>query len=377
MKRAIWKYLGILIILCLNLTACRGEKNSAEETDFSYWRVNVCYTEDGLLYHDPNTEFEGYFDYETKKYFPLCIKPECLHDSGECTSVAMKQKATMAGRLGNRWYYLAQGDNFTCAFRSCDLDGKNDREIGEFSHTFSGGSSVCPFYENSCIFSSWDPVYDKDMEWVGMTSGIYRYHFDTGEAELLCPEKTYGASGGAYEVYGLYGDQLIYVEQEETRGAVLKKMDLKTNKEEELLRADFVSVDTVEGNHAVFRMREGNIFKLSEIDLDSKKVTGIVDIAEGESVFVCWMPELKIYTVVNKTTSGSEKKFQFKTWQYTEEESILIREGGTQEYFMPTAMAEEILIGQVKGGQYEGDLLAYMDKADFLSGKNNWTVLRC
>ena len=96
MKRLMWLFFTAVIIL--GLSGC-GEKETTGDAAGSYWDVNVCYTEDGLLYFDPHSEDRVvcFFDYETKEYFPLCAKSNCLHDSEECTAYRLW------GQMVSRW----------------------------------------------------------------------------------------------------------------------------------------------------------------------------------------------------------------------------------------------------------------------------------
>ena len=45
--------------------------------------------------------------------------------------------------------------------------------------------------------------------------------------------------------------------------------------------------------------------------------------------------------------------------------------GGEEDHFLPTAVHEDIVIGQA-GKDWE---MAYMETEDFLQGRNNWTIL--
>ena len=71
------KRISIFVIMCLFVSGC-GKKNTISETVSSCYMYNWCYTEDGIVYQNPNggkNRKTEYFDYETKKYYPLCGKP--------------------------------------------------------------------------------------------------------------------------------------------------------------------------------------------------------------------------------------------------------------------------------------------------------------
>ena len=61
------KRISILVIMCLFVSGC-GKKNTISETVSSCYMYNWCYTEDGIVYQNPNggkNRKTEYFDYET------------------------------------------------------------------------------------------------------------------------------------------------------------------------------------------------------------------------------------------------------------------------------------------------------------------------
>ena len=80
-KKGTDKYRNRMLLLwavfCLILAGCGGKEGAETKQEqsggnrSSYWEGNLCFFEDGFLYHDPNSKVERYFDYKTREYFPL------------------------------------------------------------------------------------------------------------------------------------------------------------------------------------------------------------------------------------------------------------------------------------------------------------------
>lgn len=363
--------LFLFLCICLLFVGCGKETNKVEH-DHSKWEVDKCFTEDALLYKNSFTRRVEYFDYQTGHYGPLCGKPNCLHEDSECMACYLWDAIVQMGRLGDKWYYVKLEDDGTQAFCSCDLDGTNEKEIGEFPHRVSYKGY---FYEDSCIFLTEDAVFDeKDGEWLGDISGIYQYHLDTGEAEVLCPEKDIMTTA-AYRLYGQYENKLIYGERM-GEGLKLRIMDLKTHEIQTPLEDRYVYDGTVNDGFLVCGVSEGEGSSLIEYNLESgewKKVMG----DEKNWAMVCWSSDLKLVTVFNGAMN--QENFRYEIYQYMEDgECVLVREGDRETYLEPVAIKDDQIIGRY-GDAGDDNLrfeLAVIRKEDFFAGKCNWEVLQ-
>ncbi len=368
MKRLMWLFFTAVIIL--GLSSC-GEKETTGDAAGSYWDVNVCYTEDGLLYFDPHSEDRVvcFFDYETKEYFPLCAKSNCLHDSEECTAYRLWGEAVTMGRLGDKWYRVGCDGDFNGTFYSMDLDGENERQIGPFSQFPFGVFGKSLFYEDKCILATNEADFDPETgEILGVTSGIYRYHLDSGEAENLCPDITSEKGGQAYSIWGMYDNTLVYLQWDSRPGQenqVLKLMNLETKEISEPLGDVYVYNVDMNGSVMACNVQDGDGVRILEYDMVTGEAAEVAGFPQGASLF--WSPELKLCDV----TEGRGDEFRFQMYRYKDGESVLVREGGEEDHFLPTAVHEDIVIGQA-GKDWE---MAYMETEDFLQGRNNWTIL--
>ena len=356
-------------VILLGGVGC-GKKEVIQDASGSYWDVNACYTEDGILYSDPFSEDRVvcFFDYETKEYFPLCAKSNCLHDSEECTAYRLWGEVVTMGQLGDKWYRIAIDGDFNGAFYSMDLDGENERQIGPFSQFPFSPIGKSLFYENECILATKEADFDPETgEILGITSGIYCYHLDSGEAENLCPDITSEEGAQAYEIWGMYDNTLVYLQQDLRPGQeshVLKLMNLETKEISEPLGDVYVYNVNMNGSVMACNVQDGDGVRILEYDMVTGEAAEIAELPQSALLF--WSPELKLYSVMEKT----DDTFHFQTYQHKDGESVLIREGGEEEYFLPIAVHEDLVIGQTG----EVGEMAYMETEDFLSGKTNWTI---
>lgn len=368
MKRMRRRYLSLLMCsISLLLVSCGKEEPKETQICESQWYGNVCLMEDGVLYKNPDTDRMEYFDYHTKDYGPLCAKPNCSHNSKECESVFLGQKAYFIGRLEDRWYYHTADEELGGSFRFCDLDGGNDKKIGEFPYIHDGsfGSRVL-FYGNSCIFAAGKDYFEEETgEWTGTSSAIYWYRLDTGEADILCPEKTYMRP--AYAVYGEYGSCLIYTEYNGETYA-LKQKNLETGEEKLLFEDKSIGLVWLDGNLLACVSFKDTNSKIHEINLDTGEQSEFPVKENIGDLF--WTDEIKVYIAYENRADG---KTGCQTFQYKDGDFRLLREGEIDDCFVPYILKDNILIGRLGGNNYG---LAYIDKADFLAGKENWTLLK-
>lgn len=365
------KTTGILLLagICLWAGGCKKEEQKQEIS--SVYDVNKCFTRDGMLYEDPSDPKAGYFDYETKEYFPLCSRPNCLHDSPSCEAIYLNRVA-LIGQIQDRWYYLKSDGDFKTTFYSSNLDGEDERELGDFSHMFMFSDNLALFYENSCIMATYDPEFEVDDEGIGdwkrTTTGIYRYHFDTGETELLGSEHVWKAEepDRMYALYGIYQNQLICRGWNGSEN-VLQVIDLETKEISEPLGGLRLHTAYVGENLVACNVMDEGTWKILELDLDTGEQKEITETSFAVSLF--WTPELKIFEIGDNSAA---KQYRFQMYHYTEEKGCkLIREGGNGHYFMPEALKGDMVVGQAG----DGWLPSWMGKEDFLAGKDNWTEL--
>lgn len=370
------KGMGLLLlaVLCLFAPACK-KKTEAENTDWARWDFSVGYMEDGMIYQDYGENLMKFLDYKTGNVYPLCVRPNCRHDSEECFAYALCGQVSFMGRLGEKWYYYNyySEDGTEETLRSCNLDGGNERVVetypyGEGASTTQFWGSVL-FQDRCCIAaaSSANMVEDPDdpgsARSVSTTGGIYRYHLDTGKREELCPEKT--VETWPYTVYGIYKGQLVYSEyfdeKEVKQGPRLwiRKMDLETKEVSDL---EVSGGCVYMGENCLLLNQYGDGERIVEYNLDTGRETVIFEGSTARNGV--WEPELKAFTILDRSEGGNHHR----VYRYTDEGDceVLYEEEGLH----PEAFGNGLVIGQDPEWN-----LAFIKKEDFLAGKKNWTLL--
>ncbi len=364
MKRML-SFFALLIIMCICIIACKKEETTANMTSssISEWVLDHCYTEEGILFHRSSiNEKLEYYDFKTNTYMPLCAKTNCPHNSVDCTAIELYQKVAFMGRIGDKWYYFVPFDmGGGGIFHSCDLDGENDKQIGEFLHEELGINGKCLFYDNVCVLATCDVEFDEETgTGINTVSGIYRYHLDSGEAEVLCQERE--AMRPTYSIFGKYADQLIYTEWDGEQYH-LKKLDLNSKDNKTLLEEKAIWGCEVNGNLLACNVVMDGTSELIEVDLETGEQTKVFG-PEFARIHL-WNKNWKFFSVYD------EEKDYYEMYRYTVEEGcVSIRKGRTKDEFVPYVVNGERVIGQC--GQLG---LGYMSKEDFLNGSNDWFII--
>lgn len=356
---------GDIAAKCLSITYWLWTKGGEKRSGGSRWIQGYTFTEEGIVYANPNPLGKGkaeYLDYRTGKYMPLCDKVNCLHNSKECFAVHVGGDM---GRIGDKWYYkLPSEENGMPVFYCCDLNGQNEKKIGEFPHS---GTSTALYFDDSCIADTDDPVFDEETgTWVAdnPVSVIYQYHFDTGEEEVLRPE----TDAGLYELYGMYGGQLVYRLKKDGCG-FLEFLDLETGEiTKPLGDRKIMGPVSMKGDLFACTLLEGGIRRVIELELKSGEWKETVpELTEVSVLF--WSDEMKTATVY-------EKGNLYKVYQYLGDGTCrLAREDDISAYREVLAINGDLVIGVSYYDMEAQFCIGVMKKEDYLAGKNKWTVL--
>lgn len=364
------KLVGMILFaaLCTSISGC-GKKAAEEAQEGSICRDfdHVGYTKEGMVYQDYAGDLVKYLDYGTGQFYPLCVRPNCRHDSDECRAYALCGNMRFMGRMGDKWYYYQWGETEE-TFHVCDLDGGNDRVIGSYPYE-EGKYGSDPwgnvlFQDGSCFMAlsvdniEQDPNDPTIGYGVSMTGNVYRYDLETGEREALCPEKTTRLN--PYMVYGIYDDKLVYSEllREDPMEKVFRMMDLKTKETTELATSCSWNGDYMNENFLVYNEADEEGTRLVELDLETGEKTVVF---EDAYVFdMVWGSELKAFLVSDSSEEGNHR-----VYRYTDDgECVVLYE---KEIFVPYALGGDWVIGQ----DTDWDR-AIIKKEDFLAGKTNW-----
>lgn len=377
---------GVILLsaVCINVSGCG--KETEKGSDFTVYHDSAGYMEDGMVYQDYDAGLTKYLDYATGEYYPLCARPNCFHDSGECAAHVLCEEAKFMGRLGDKWYYYREWDT-EAEFHSCDLDGGNDRvikvypleETEEDGYKNWGWQTAWGnvlFQDGNCFAAMSTDNMEEDPNNPGAASGVsansvlYRYDLETGEREALCPMKTMRIP--CYTLWGIYKNQLIYSEllndgEGEKWVSGLRTLDLETKEITDLgiFAREVLNPGYVSGNLLLYNEPEGDESRLMEYNLETGEKRMIY---EGGGFYIIWEPELKTFHVQSPEDEETEW-----IYQYTEEgECKLLYK---DVVFEPLGLGGDLLVGWVEGGEQQPYRRAVLKKEDFLAGKTNWTVI--
>ena len=372
----------LFMALCvLFLSGCGKPEKQDGGKEGSAMFGSQCFTEEGILQIN-NSSWTGkadYFDFKTKSFRPLCGSPSCTHDSEECFAVYLRIYVDIIGRLGDRWYYQKVKPDGSAIFCSSSLDGQNEKEIGEFSHRMGMGNVY--FFDHFVVTGTADWYIEEETGNVSENwkCGIYRFDLETGREELLVPEREL-SQNQAYIVYGCYENRLMYMEQTDEEGLQyeVRILDLETGavtKPPEPLQVWPTIPYLMDGNTVVCNARDGDFWKVVEIDMESGECTEILK-GLKRTVEIFWTEELKLLTFREDVEGKSVRK----TCRYGENgELVAVRTDGEYLRFSPLCITDGLLVGSYEGEKeprMDGFTLATIPVEDYLAGKDNFTLLQ-
>ena len=359
------KRISILVIMCLFVSGC-GKKNTISETVSSCYMYNWCYTENGIVYQNPNggkNRKTEYFDYETKKYYPLCGKLNCLHNANDCMAIRLSEE-TGIGRLGDQWYYFRSDEKLGKGLYSCDLDGGNERRIGAFTEQ---PGTIGLYFDETYITAVSEYEYDDQGEQINQKSTIYQMDVLDGSRKKL-----YQTSENVLAIYGKYENWLLYQEMGE-KGCLLRMINLETNEITKPLGEDKISTNgVVSGELFIYSKQE--TYGQSVVAMNLKTGTSeklMSGINAKYTINVFWEDKLKTITL----TDYSRENYPYEVYVYQKNKiSDLIRKGTEQSNEMVLSVKNEMVIGRkcAEGQVFD---MATISLEDYLAGKTNWKIL--
>ncbi|MGO5165028.1 MULTISPECIES: hypothetical protein [unclassified Candidatus Paralachnospira] len=229
------------------------------------------------------------------------------------------------------------------------------------------------FRDNSIICATFDIDFDEETEEPLDSSAIYRFHFDTGEIETICPEIQ--SDLPAYEVVGLYENQLIYREWTREYGRRTKMIDLDSGTITEPIGTVESARDMViEGDSLITTVADGGDCSAAEFNLKTGEQRTLLEkVKSGVNVY--WGTELKQLQTIE--TRGF-RDWHMETYQYQEDKGCaLFREGDVYHEMEVLMVKNGQVIGRI-GDPGDEDVmfdLVVISLEDYLAGKTNWKLL--
>lgn len=145
-----------------------GLEDSTEDAQ-NYWSTrghNFTKGENGYYFLNEMSDSLLFFDAQTKTYYPVCAKPDCLHNDTGCNAYLGRGQYL----LGSVYYYrgniyLFKIQNGNAALTQISADGSSRKILCEVMPT-DGASSLYMVFHDDMVY-----VYDC---WGGKASGVER-----------------------------------------------------------------------------------------------------------------------------------------------------------------------------------------------------------
>lgn len=134
-----------LIVLTFCFSSCSGDNGDNADKDYydRDYPVKVGLDfEGGFLYSDFDEGIIKVFDYESRSLLPFCAKPNCLHNSEDCTAVRKYDSYIFI--YHNKLYSLfseveaidAAVGRLKTTVTVSDIDGNNEKVFAKFDGNF-------------------------------------------------------------------------------------------------------------------------------------------------------------------------------------------------------------------------------------------------
>lgn len=177
---------GLIVFLSalLALTACSKQDNLSDETASEdgeryeeyqpVWKTReITAGPDGFYYDIPESGNDGtiwltyFFDKDTKEQYPICSKPECLHNDSSCmASSGFMEYMTGIWYYNDKLYRLKNDRGYAVLYRM-DTDGSNREalfEIGEAD--LRGGNLYYLYFRDDDVYITCERVSEGNKIYI-------------------------------------------------------------------------------------------------------------------------------------------------------------------------------------------------------------------
>lgn len=202
--------IGIILIIGI-LAGCGSKTESGNrgvmEGKIVVCQGNYCTGEEGVLVLD-NSGIVMFYDAATDQYVPLCAKPSCKHETTACAAVSIGGRANWILYHDGRLYYDC-GENHD--LYSADMDGKNERKIGNFGHNITVSPMIAMNHKLYVIPN--DDTLDEEGYLTAVTTQLLEVNLESGEIRELTEAVKQEIPND--RLIGHYQDHLYYVDRRE------------------------------------------------------------------------------------------------------------------------------------------------------------------
>ncbi|MCD2492032.1 hypothetical protein LQE92_05250 [Lacrimispora sp. NSJ-141] len=385
------KYLFCIIAASLLVSASCAETQesrkrsdeSQEEPVVSSWFI--CVTEKGILLSGDGGMLQ-FYDYQADTTYPLCARPNCTHESDDCTANLFRGRAVFPAIYRDRLYYIRSAiEGKPVTFCQADAAGEQEKELAVLGNVQFTGSEML-YYGGKAYFSVIQVETEENgdaVEVLKQSASILSIDLENGKTEVLL-RKEYGTDESLfYDLLYIYEDKMYLnlAGVQDPSQNTYWIMSLDTGDVTPLEDGAGVSLTDWSHGKAVCQRggtdqdnkEEEGMFSIWDLKTGEKKqvgsfIGGPMVIIENDLIYVSW-----------------EEGFQEGEWKYYkfdggETETFLKIQGGKMNFHPQTSVSkngQEMIVGRrtiMKDGKsVEGWYI--ISAEDFLKGKENYKFL--
>ncbi|MGO5165021.1 MULTISPECIES: hypothetical protein [unclassified Candidatus Paralachnospira] len=192
------KQITAMILAALFLiSGCGGAKQTvrtSEKTEKDGIRSNgfSCVTDYGVLFCG-NTDMLYLYDYGAKEAVPFCARPNCRHDSRDCTAKLFEDRAILPVLYENGLYYMKlNGSADAWEYCRADQNGENEKVLTEVSYDVINPLNAILYHGKAYMIGERATV-QEDGHYDG-SNDVFSVDLQTGETETILTQ-TFGTDG--------------------------------------------------------------------------------------------------------------------------------------------------------------------------------------
>lgn len=286
---------ALFCILCcgLLLGGC-GKKETHTTEGVSMICMGKQVTDEGMFYLDGYTQMMKFYDFKLDSVIPICDKPNCHHNSEECSAYLKHGAGSIMGCYGDYVYYVDE-DEISCPLFRCGKNGANRKIFAELNSNTDeyscDVSEIAFFADNQLIIAVQYSPYKAIL------SGELNYEDAVNINRILCVD----LENGSVRVLKEFAEKASFIENLElmrySAGKLLYEdkdtgkyyvMDVNTQEETEIFDASEFSFRWIEigdGLDKIYGIRkEDGVERVYEYCLNTAEEICLAEVETGESL---------------------------------------------------------------------------------------------
>ncbi|QNM06756.1 hypothetical protein [Qiania dongpingensis] len=210
------KYLfSIMVASLLFSISCAKTEKSTNQAEGSQEEPlisdrSICVAEKGVLLSGAGGMLQ-FYDYQADTTYPLCARPNCTHESDDCTANLFRNGAAFPVIYRDRLYYIRSAiEEKPVTFCQADVTGEQEKELAILGDVQLTASRML-YYGEKAYFSVIQvetEEYGGAVEVLKQSTSILSIDLEDGKIEVLL-RKEYGTDESLfYDLLYIYEDQM-------------------------------------------------------------------------------------------------------------------------------------------------------------------------